>query len=64
MIEFCDQLKIPQDDTRIANFLKINGIKVFYPIPSLIDHRSEEKSLVGNALSPGRRAWYFIDKTK
>lgn len=64
MIAYCDKIKAPQDDHRIGLYLKHKGIKVYFPIPSLIDHRSEEESLVGNALSPGRKAKYFIDNIK
>lgn len=59
MIQYCEKFRIKNDDTRIANYLKFHDLKIFYPIPSLIDHRFEEKSLVGDA--GGRRAWYFID---
>jgi hypothetical protein len=61
MIEWCDKsLRIKNDDTRISYFLKWKGIKVYYPIPSLVDHRTGEISLVGDA-GKGRRAWLFID---
>ena len=62
MIEFCDRYTIKNDDSRIAGFLKFHGIKIFYPMPSLVDHRADEKSLVGD---PGhRQAWFFIDNKK
>jgi len=61
MIEYCDRLKAPQDDHRIGLFLRHKAMQVYFPIPSLIDHRAEEESLVGNAFSPGRKAKYFID---
>ena len=65
MIKYCDKLTAPQDDHRIGLFVRHKGIKVYFPIPSLIEHRAEEESLVGNAFSPGRKAAYFIDnKTK
>lgn len=48
------------DDSMIAKFLKEKGIKIYFPIPSLVDHRAGEISLVGD---PGknRQAAYFID---
>lgn len=62
MIEFCGKYTIKNDDTRIANFLKFHDYKICFPMPSLIDHRHDEKSLVGDG--GGRRAWYFIDNVK
>lgn len=63
MLEFCDTLYERQDDTRIGKFLKHRDIKVYFPMPSLVDHRIELKSLVGD---PGhyRRARFFIDDPK
>jgi hypothetical protein len=60
MIKFCDKLTTRHDDTRIGFFLKSKAIKIYFPMPSLIDHRTGEKSLVGDP-SDGRHAWYFID---
>jgi hypothetical protein len=60
MLEFCAKMKSRHDDTNIAKFLKHKKIKTFYPMPSLIDHRADEKSLVGDK-GTGRKAWYFID---
>lgn len=60
MIEFCDKMKMPQDDHRIARFLKLNNIKVYYPIPSLINHRIG-KSLV-NDPGENRVAYKYIDE--
>jgi len=61
MIEFCDKLTgIPQADERIARFLIHKKISVYFPIPSLIDHRWWEHSLVGNKGSK-RKALKFID---
>lgn len=47
------------DDARIGNYLAGKGVKVYYPMPSLIDH-SHGHSLVGD---PGenRHAFAFID---
>jgi hypothetical protein len=60
MIRFADKLKVKQDDERIAQFLKSNGTKIYFPIPSLIEHRWWEHSLVGN-VGNSRRALKFID---
>jgi hypothetical protein len=60
MLLYCDKMRTPHDDTRIANFLKHKKIKTLFPMPSLIDHRTGEHSLVGDP-SRGRKAWYFID---
>ncbi len=58
MIDYCDKMKIKNDDTRIAKFLRKKLIKICYPIPSLIEHRQDEESLVGDVR--GRKAMYFI----
>jgi len=49
----------PQDDARIGHFLKMRDVRVYHPLPCLIDHRSGP-SLVGD---PGenRHAYAFID---
>ena len=62
MLEQCNNvLNAAHDDTLIGKYLVSKGIKVLFPIPSLVDHRYDIKSLVGD---PGkfRRAAYFIDK--
>ena len=48
------------DDTRIARYCKAKGISVIYPLPSIVNHRHDEQSLVGNANSGGRKAYWFI----
>jgi hypothetical protein len=62
MISNCDRYKTWRDDARIGVYLRSAGIKVYFPIPSLVDHRTDEEapSLVGD---PGkfRRAFKFID---
>ncbi len=58
MIEFGDKMDIPQDDARIGNFIQKNKLGVYFPIPSLIDHRLGE-SLVGDP-GRGRQAYKFI----
>ena len=50
-------------DTRIARYIKSKGMRVYYPIPSLIDHRHEEESLVKD-MGGTRKAQYFIDNEK
>lgn len=60
MIQFCDKLKSRHDDTRIGTFLKHKGIELFFPMPSLVNHRTHESSLVGDP-AMHRQAWHFID---
>ena len=60
MLVFFNKENVPQDDERIARFLRENNIPIYFPIPSLIDHRHEEKSLVGDK-GKGRKAFKFID---
>lgn len=65
MVKVCDTYHNPQDDVRIGKYLVFRKMKIYYPLPSLIDHRSadETESLVGD---PGRtrQAWFFIDDKK
>jgi len=65
MIKFAERLNTPKDDARISRFLTNRGIKTYYPIPSLIDHRPHEEaeSLVGD-VGKGRVAYKFIDENK
>lgn len=37
------------DDTRISKYLRTIKMPVYYPIPSLVDHRHEVKSLMDNS---------------
>lgn len=60
MLEYADKLSNPQDDYRIAAFLKHKKIATYFPMPSLVDHRQHEKSLVGDP-GTGRCAYSFID---
>ena len=63
MIAFCDKLDEKQhgtrDDSRIAKYIGHKRMKVYFPMPSIIDHR-HGPSLVGD---PGekRGAYQFID---
>jgi hypothetical protein len=63
MLQFCDSLPMPQDDVRIGKFLRSQGMKVYFPLPSLIDHRTGEESLVGDE-GKFRKAFAFIDNEK
>lgn len=63
MIKFGDKLTDPafgtRDDIRIAKFIGHKNIPVYFPMPSIINHRAGQ-SLVGD---PGtnRQAYKFID---
>lgn len=63
MIEYCDKLSGPyygtKDDARMAKFIGFKKLPVYFPMPSLVNHR-HGKSLVGD---PGekRQAYKFID---
>lgn len=61
LIEYCDKMKgyEKNDDTRIAKFLEMKKIKIWFPVPSLIDHRIE-KSLVTGETNKFRKAFKFI----
>jgi len=49
------------DDTKLSKYLIKKKIKVWYPIPSLVDHRWEEKSLMEiNYSNKKRKAVLFI----
>lgn len=65
MIEKCDDYHNSQDDVRIGKYIVLRGLNIYYPLPSLIDHRvaDEAESLVGD---PGRhrQAWFYIDDKK
>lgn len=59
MIEFCDALN-PDSDRYINKYINAKKLKVYFPMPSLVDHR-DEKSL--HNLNRGRYengARYFI----
>jgi hypothetical protein len=63
MIAFCDELNGPDfktaDDARIAKFVIHKKLKVFFPFPSIVDHR-HGKSYVGDA-GETRHCYKFID---
>jgi hypothetical protein len=60
---YCDKMTGHHDDSRIGRYLKHKGIKIYFPMPSLVDHRPHGNSLV-NDPAKGRKAWYFIDNIK
>jgi len=61
MIEQCNEMNNKQDDVRIGRFITSRKMQVYFPMPSLVDHRVGHKSLVGDP-GKGRRAYYFIDR--
>jgi hypothetical protein len=62
MIEYADQIKglANHDDSRIGRYLKRIGLRIWHPIPSLVDHRWQEISLIEKSIKP-RKAYKFID---
>ena len=60
MLAYCEELPMPQDDVRIGKFIREKGMRVYFPLPSLISHRTDEKSLVGDP-GKGRKAAFFIN---
>jgi hypothetical protein len=61
MVAFGDSLGIPQDDERITAFMKSKNLRCYFPIPSLVNHRTDVPSLIGNNDSVERKAWRFIE---
>jgi len=61
MVSFFEKQNVKQDDFRIAKYLNEIGMLVYFPMPSLIDHRPEVLSMVENAPNAGRRAYKFIE---
>ena len=62
MIDYCEKLPASykkHDDTMIAKYLASIKMPVWYPMPSLVDHRTGE-SLVSSELEGGRKAFKFI----
>jgi hypothetical protein len=47
------------DDLRISAYLQKIGMQTFYPLPSLVNHRQEEDSLIGHINNQGRTATWF-----
>jgi hypothetical protein len=54
-----DAQTIPNYDSRMSSFFEAKGIEVWYPWPSLVDHR-ETPSLVPGRVGAGRVAHQFI----
>lgn len=53
MVEFCDEKPhVRNYDRRLSVWLETNGIRTFYTVPSLVDHRPEKEN---PSLVPGRR---------
>lgn len=64
MIEWCDQRPdIPNYDKRMSRWFQHKGVKVWYPWPSLVDHRISP-SLVRGRTSSDRYAVQFIGADK
>jgi len=61
MIDFCDKLNVNGDDEKITLFLKSQGLKVYFPIPSLVDHRADIPSLAGTITNLERKAWRYLE---
>jgi hypothetical protein len=59
LVAFCDTLSIPNYDSRMSAWFEANDIRVWYPWPSLVDHR-ESPSLVPGRGHSGRVAHRFI----
>lgn len=59
MVTWCDNGRIPNYDSRMSSWLEAQGIPVWYPWPSLVDHR-ESPSLVPGRGHNGRIAHRFI----
>lgn len=66
MIDYADNLDPIKykntDDLRFSKYLNSINKKVFYPLPSLVDHSTEGESLAGNGHNLGRQATWFIDR--
>lgn len=59
LVAYCDQGSIPNYDSRMSKWFEANNIPVWYPWPSLVDHR-ESPSLVPGRGHSGRVAHQFI----
>ena len=58
MVAWCDRLTIPNYDMRQSHWLRAHGIKVWYPYPSLVDHRDSPSLIEGR--NGRRRALRFV----
>lgn len=65
MVKFCDDREVDTDQ-EVARWARIKLLKVFYTIPSLVDHREGESLYRVNYNKPNpdkqRKAFRFIDK--
>lgn len=64
MVKYCDD-RNATNDQEITKWAKLKGLKIRYPIPSLIDHRDEESIYRENYNIPKapreRKAFRYID---
>ena len=51
MLREYDRQRSKHDDDRISEYVKRNGLRMIFPVPSLIGHRSEVNSVAGNGHS-------------
>lgn len=64
MIAWCDpRTDVANYDRRISRWCQYRGLTVYYPWPSLVDHR-DSPSLVPGRGSAGRRAHRFLGATR
>jgi hypothetical protein len=61
MLEHYDADKVPHDDHRIGRFLMSINTPLYFPIPSLIDHRTGNASMMWRKPS-SHRANEYIDR--
>jgi hypothetical protein len=60
MVVWCDRrTDVANYDKRISRWCQSLGLTVYYPWPSLVDHR-ESPSLVPGRVGKGRRAHLFV----
>jgi hypothetical protein len=55
MLAEFDRQHSRHDDDRISEYAKRNGMKILFPVPSLVNHRIDQPSLVNNPI--GFEAW-------
>lgn len=62
MLEFCDRMNMPQDDTRMKAWLVDRGIPMIWPLPCLVDHRrAHDTPTLVRGSNLDRYSPYFID---
>lgn len=57
MLREYDRQTSRHDDDRISEYVKRNGMKIYFPVPSFIGHRSDISSIAGN--KQGAEVWKF-----